>query len=81
MQKGDNNDDRKIATSVEIVDATPPVADNETISKSDDISAGITKLNDEDLHHLFQFRNLAYLATLSKYGSLQKQFKIGIDWY
>src|ERR671918_1723593 len=69
MQKGDDNDDRKLATSVEIVDATPPVADNETISKSDVVSAGVTKLNDEDLHRLFQFRNLAYLATLSKDGS------------
>jgi PPOX class probable F420-dependent enzyme len=69
MQKGDKNDDRKIATSVEIVDATPPIANNETISKSDVVSAGVTKLNHEDLHRLFQFRNLAYLATLSKDGS------------
>jgi PPOX class probable F420-dependent enzyme len=69
MQKGDNNDDRKIAASVEIVDATPSVSDNETIPKTDVVSAGVTKLNDEDLHRLFQFRNLAYLATLSKDGS------------
>jgi PPOX class probable F420-dependent enzyme len=69
MQKGDNNDDRKIASSVEIVDATPSVADNETISKSDVVSAGTTKLSDEDLHRLFQLRNLAYLATSSKDGS------------
>jgi PPOX class probable F420-dependent enzyme len=69
MQKGDKNDDRKIATSVEIVDATPPIADNETISKLDVVLAGVTKLNDEDLHRLFQFRNLVYIATLSKDGS------------
>jgi PPOX class probable F420-dependent enzyme len=69
MQKGDNNDDRKIAASVEIVDVTPSVSDNETIPKTDVVSAGVTKLNDEDLHRLFQFRNLAYLATLSKDGS------------
>lgn len=69
MQKGDNNDDRKIATSVEIVDSTSSVADNETIPKIDVVSAGTTKLNDEDLHRLFQFRNLAYLTTLSKDGS------------
>jgi hypothetical protein len=65
MQKGDKNDDRKIATSVEIVDATPPIADNETISKSDVVSAGVTKLNHEDLHRLFQFRNLAYLILIN----------------
>jgi PPOX class probable F420-dependent enzyme len=69
MQKGDKNDDRKLPTSVDIVDTVPSLADRETISKSDIVSAGVTKLNDEDLRRLFQFRNLAYLATLSKDGS------------
>jgi PPOX class probable F420-dependent enzyme len=69
MQKGDNNDDRKITTSVEIVDTPPPVADNETLSKSDVVSAGVTKLSDEDLRRLFQSRNLVYVSTLSKDGS------------
>ena len=69
MQKEDNNaDSRKMVTSVEIVDAAPPVTD-EVLSKSDVVSEGITELNDEDLHRLFQFRNLAYIATLSKDGS------------
>ncbi|MGA8106349.1 MAG: pyridoxamine 5'-phosphate oxidase family protein [Nitrososphaeraceae archaeon] len=69
MKKGDNDNDRKIVTSVEIVDAIPSVKDNETTSKTDIVSAGATELNDEDLHRLFQFRNLAYLTTLSKDGS------------
>lgn len=70
MKKEDSNaDSRKIATSVEIVDGIPPVTDNEILSKSDVVSEGITKLSDEDLHRLFQFRNLAYIATLSKDGS------------
>ena len=55
MQKGDKKD-RKIATSVEIVDVPPRAADNETLSK-------------EELHHLFQIRNLVFLGTLSKDGS------------
>jgi len=66
MQKGDNKD-RNIATSVEIVDV-PPVADNETILKTN-IFAGATNLSEEELHHLFQFRNLVFIATLSKDGS------------
>ena len=69
MEKGDNDNDRKIVTSVEIVDAIPSVKDNETTSNTDIVSAGATKLNDEDLHRLFQFRNLVYLTTLSKDGS------------
>jgi PPOX class probable F420-dependent enzyme len=69
MEKGDNDNDRKIVTSVEIVDAIPSVKDNETTSNTDIVSAGTTKLNDEDLRRLFQFRNLAYLTTLSKDGS------------
>ena len=67
MQKGDNKD-RNIVTSVEIVDV-PPVADNETILKTDDLLAGATNLSKEEVHHLFQVRNLAFIGTLSKDGS------------
>jgi PPOX class probable F420-dependent enzyme len=80
MQRDNNNDDtsdtatRKITTSVEIADSPPSprlaVGYNEkTALESDDIHAGTTELNKEDLHHLFQFRNLAFVATLSKDGS------------
>ena len=69
MQMGGNNGGRKLATSVDIVDIIPPDADKNIILKADDVSAGTTKLNEEDLHDLFQHRNLAYLATLSKDGS------------
>ena len=53
---------------MEIVDV-PPVADNETILKTDDLLAGATNLSKEEVHHLFQYRNLAFIATLSKDGS------------
>jgi hypothetical protein len=68
MQK-DNNNNRKIRTSVEVVDIPPSIAENEMTLKSDNIHDGTTKLTKEDLHHLFQFRNLAFVATLSKNGS------------
>ena len=68
MQKGDKKDS-KMATSVEIVDVPPRVADNETILKTDNQSAGATTLSKEELHHLFQIRNLVFLGTLSKDGS------------
>jgi PPOX class probable F420-dependent enzyme len=81
MQRDNNNNDdtsetarRKIATSVEIAD-TPPSPSSATgynekaALESDDLHAGTTKLNKDDLHHLFQFRNLAFIATLSKDGS------------
>ncbi len=68
MQKGDKKD-RKMATSVEIVDVPPRVADNETILKTSNLSAGATTLSKEELHHLFQIRNLVFLGTLSKDGS------------
>ena len=54
---------RKIMTSVDI-DDVGPITD-----KADDISAGATKLSEEELRFLFQGRNLAFLATLSKDGS------------
>jgi hypothetical protein len=54
---------------VEIVDVPPSVVENEMTLKSDNIQDGTTKLTEEDRHQLFQFRNLAFLATLSKNGS------------
>jgi PPOX class probable F420-dependent enzyme len=70
MQRHDNNNKRKIPTSIEIVDVPPPT-DNETPSKAEDVSifAGTTKLSKDELHNLFQDRNLAFVATLSKDGS------------
>jgi Pyridoxamine 5'-phosphate oxidase len=70
MQRHDNNNKRKILTSIEIVDVPPPT-DNETPSKSEDVSvsAGTTNLSKDELHNLFQDRNLAFEATLSKDGS------------
>jgi PPOX class probable F420-dependent enzyme len=67
MQERDDTNKRKITTSVEIVDVSP--IDNETPFKVDDVSAGTTKLSKEELQLLFQGRNLAFLATLSKDGS------------
>jgi PPOX class probable F420-dependent enzyme len=71
MQKDNDSSNRGIITSVEVVDVPPPlVADNEaTVLKSDNIYNGTTELTKDDLHHLFQFRNLAFVATLSKDGS------------
>jgi hypothetical protein len=46
MQKGDKKD-TKMATSVEIVDVPPRVADNETILKTGNLSAGATTLSKE----------------------------------
>jgi hypothetical protein len=67
MQRHDNNNKRKIPTSIEIVDVPPPT-DNETPSKAEDVSAGTTNLSKDELHNLFQDRNLAFVATLSKDG-------------
>ena len=56
-----------------MVDVSPPpplVADDEALLKSDNIHDGTTELTKDDLHHLFQFRNLVFVATLSKDGSL-----------
>ena len=64
MQKGDRKD-RKMATSVEIVDV-PPVTNNESILKADDLLVGATNLSKEEVHHLFQFRNLAFLVLCQK---------------
>jgi PPOX class probable F420-dependent enzyme len=68
MQNDDNYDKNKIPTSVEIVDVPPPNTDMESVSKTK-LSAGVTELSKDELHRLFQFRNLAYLGTLSRDGS------------
>src|SRR5205807_10454843 len=69
MQRDYNNNKRKIPTSIEIVDV-PSATDNET-SKAEDVSvsAGTTKLSKDEWYNLFQDRNLAFVATLSKDGS------------
>jgi PPOX class probable F420-dependent enzyme len=77
QQKDDNNYDensdtvrKKITTSVEISDSPPSPIDRETPLGSDNsIHAGTTKLSKDDLTHLFQSRNLAFVSTLSKDGS------------
>jgi PPOX class probable F420-dependent enzyme len=66
MQRNDDNNKRKMPTSVEIVDV-PPFSDYET-PKAHDVF-GTTKLSKEELHRLFQGRSLAFVATLSKDGS------------
>ena len=71
----DNNNKRKIPTSAEIVDV-PPSGFHSTASSEisfkpendDAVSAGTTKLSKEEMQLLFQGRNLAFLATLSKDG-------------
>ena len=71
MQKGNDSSNRRITTTVEVVDVHPPfVADNEaTASRTDNIHDGTTELTKDDLYRLFQSRNLAFVATLSKDGS------------
>ena len=65
MRRDDNK--KKILTSVEIVDVPPP-AYNET-EEDVSLSAGTTQLSKEELHHLFNNRNLAFVATLSRWFS------------
>ena len=60
-----DNNISKTPTSAEIVDV-PPSGD---ILFKPELSAGTTKLSKEELQVLFQARNLAFLATLSKDGS------------
>jgi len=62
VEKG-NFDKSKMPTSVEIVDVPPDNDSNRQL-----VSAGVTELNKDELYRLFQFRNLAYLSTLSKDG-------------
>jgi PPOX class probable F420-dependent enzyme len=72
----DNNTNKRIPTSVEIVNAPPSpsppssMPDENSFKAEDDVvSAGTTKLSKEDLKLLFQGRNLVFLSTLSKDGS------------
>jgi PPOX class probable F420-dependent enzyme len=74
--KNDSNDNaaRKITSSVEVVDTPPspllaPGNNASGVFDSDDIRDGTTTLNKDDLQRLFQFRNLAFVATLSRDGS------------
>lgn len=55
-------------TSAEIVDVVPPNLDSDSISRSEPLE-GVTELSKDELSRLFQFRNLAYVGTLSKDGS------------
>jgi PPOX class probable F420-dependent enzyme len=64
MPKEGSFDKSRIPTSVEIVDIPPA-----KVSETELVSAGVTQLNKDELYRLFQFRNLAYLSTLSKDGS------------
>jgi PPOX class probable F420-dependent enzyme len=76
QQKDHNNYDdssdtvrKKITTSIEITDSPPSSIDQITSLESDNtIRAGTTKLSKDDLAHLFQSRNLAFISTLSKDG-------------
>ena len=64
MQKDNDSSNRRIPTSAEVVDVPPPfAADNEaTALKSNNIYNGTTELTKDDLHHLFQSRNLAFVV-------------------
>ena len=71
----DNNNKRKIPTSAEIVDVPPSGSPSTTSGEisfkpenDNTVSAGTTKLSKEEMQLLFQGRNLAFLATLSKDG-------------
>ena len=68
VQNNDNAKGDRMPTSVEIVDVAPPNTDNDSVSKTEAF-AGVTELSKEELSRLFQFRNLAYVGTLSKDGS------------
>jgi PPOX class probable F420-dependent enzyme len=68
VQNNDSYDKGRMPTSVEIVDVAPPNTDNDTVSKTE-LFAGVTELSKDELYRLFQFRNLAYVGTLSKDGS------------
>jgi PPOX class probable F420-dependent enzyme len=68
VQNEEKHDSGKMPTSAEIVDVAPPNMENDSISKSE-LLEGVTELNKDDLPRLFQFRNLAYVGTLSNDGS------------
>ena len=61
---------KKITTSVDITDSPPSSFDQITSLESDkSIRAGTTKLSKDDLAHLFESRNLAFVSTLTRDGS------------
>ena len=61
---------RKIPTSAEIVDVPPSGSPTSNqISFKPELASGTTKLGKKKLQLLFQGRNLAFLATLSRDGS------------
>jgi PPOX class probable F420-dependent enzyme len=63
---------RKISTSVEITDTPPPPspqANEIGTTEADTMHNGTTRLSKEELGHLFQERNLAFLSTLARDGS------------
>ncbi|HSR17148.1 MAG TPA: pyridoxamine 5'-phosphate oxidase family protein [Ignavibacteriaceae bacterium] len=68
VQNDEKYERGKMPTSTEIVDIAPPNIDSDSISKSE-LLEGVTELNKEELSRLFQFRNLAYVGTLSKDGA------------
>jgi len=68
VQNNDKTERDRMPTSVEIVDVAPPNTDDDSVSKTEAF-AGVTELSKEELFRLFQFRNLAYVGTLSKDGS------------
>ena len=68
VQNDEKYERGKMPTSAEIVDIAPPNIDSDSISKSE-LLEGVTELSKDELSRLFQFRNLAYLGTLSKDGS------------
>ena len=68
MQNDKISDRDRMPISVEIVDVAPPDTDTDSVSKTE-LFAGVTELSKEELLRLFQFRNLAYVGTLSKDGS------------
>jgi PPOX class probable F420-dependent enzyme len=68
VQNDEKYERGKMPTSAEIVDVAPPNIDSDSISKSE-LLEGVTELNKEELSRLFQFRNLAYVGTLSSDGA------------
>ena len=68
VQNDEKHDLGKMPASAEIVDVAPPNMESDSISKPE-LLEGVTELNKDDLLRLFQFRNLAYVGTLSNDGS------------
>jgi PPOX class probable F420-dependent enzyme len=73
MENDKNNDNiRRVVSTVEIVDEVPPSKsfyDEDALKIDDNVYEGTTILSKDDLRRLFEFRNLAFISTLSKDGS------------